>query len=325
MQESARVADAIGKQKKHFPFLIEVVIRLIKEKPLGTFGFLIVITLLLTGIFADWLAPYHYIYQDLDHTLESPSAQFLLGTDNLGRDLLSRIIYGARISMIVGLSVPLISSVMHLFIGGLAGFFGGKVDMIVMRFVDTMMCFPPLVIMLTVVAIIGPGLIQLVLLLGILGGLGAANRATRSYVINIRENVYVEAARAIGAPDFRIMFRHIVPNIMPLVIVGFSMGMGGAILAESSLSFLGFGIPPPYPSWGAMLSGNARRYMFTAPWMAIWPGLALAIVVWGMNMFGDGVRDVLDPRLRGGLGSYKLNAKKLEKVLKKVRKEDDTN
>jgi peptide/nickel transport system permease protein len=325
MQESARVADAVGEKRKHYPFLVEVVIRLIKEKPLGTFGFLIVITLLLTGIFADWLAPYHYMWQDLDHILEPPSAQFLLGTDNLGRDLLSRIIYGARISMIVGLSVPLMSSVMHLFIGGLAGFLGGKVDMIVMRFVDTMMCFPPLVIMLTVVAIIGPGLIQLVLLLGILGGLGAANRATRSYVINIRENVYVEAARSIGARDFRIMFRHIVPNIMPLVIVGFSMGMGGAILAESSLSFLGFGIPPPYPSWGAMLSGNARRYMFTAPWMAIWPGLALAIVVWGMNMFGDGVRDVLDPRLRGGLGSYRLNNKKIEKVLKKVRKEDDTN
>jgi peptide/nickel transport system permease protein len=325
MQESARVADAVGEKRKHYPFLVEVVIRLIKEKPLGTFGFLIVITLLLTGIFADWLAPYHYMWQDLDHILEPPSAQFLLGTDNLGRDLLSRIIYGARISMIVGLSVPLMSSIMHLFIGGLAGFLGGKVDMIVMRFVDTMMCFPPLVIMLTVVAIIGPGLIQLVLLLGILGGLGAANRATRSYVINIRENVYVEAARSIGARDFRIMFRHIVPNIMPLVIVGFSMGMGGAILAESSLSFLGFGIPPPYPSWGAMLSGNARRYMFTAPWMAIWPGLALAIVVWGMNMFGDGVRDVLDPRLRGGLGSYRLNNKKIEKVLKKVRKEEDTN
>jgi peptide/nickel transport system permease protein len=323
MQESARVADAVREKRKHYPFLVEVVIRLIKEKPLGTFGFLIVITLLLTGIFADWLAPYHYMWQDLDHILEPPSAQFLLGTDNLGRDLLSRIIYGARISMIVGLSVPLMSSIMHLFIGGLAGFLGGKVDMIVMRFVDTMMCFPPLVIMLTVVAIIGPGLIQLVLLLGILGGLGAANRATRSYVINIRENVYVEAARSIGARDFRIMFKHIVPNIMPLVIVGFSMGMGGAILAESSLSFLGFGIPPPYPSWGAMLSGNARRYMFTAPWMAIWPGLALAIVVWGMNMFGDGVRDVLDPRLRGGLGSYRLNTKKIEKVLKKVKAEDN--
>jgi len=325
MQESERVALSVEKEKKHLPFLVDTIVRLIKEKPLGTAGFLIVIVLLLAGIFADWLAPYHYMWQDLDHVLEPPSADFLLGTDNLGRDILSRLIYGARISMIVGLAVPTISSVMHLFIGGLSGFFGGKVDLIVMRFVDTMMCFPPLVIMLTVVAIIGPGLIQLILLLGILGGLGGANRATRSYVINIKENVYVEAARAIGAADLRIMFRHIVPNILPLVIVGFSMSMGGAILAESSLSFLGFGIPPPFPSWGGMLSGQARRYMFTAPWMAVWPGLCLAIVVYGMNMFGDGVRDVLDPRLRGGLGSYTLNQKKLDKLLKKFKKNEETS
>jgi peptide/nickel transport system permease protein len=323
MQESVTVAAADQKEKKHLPFLLEVIVRMVKDKPLGTIGLVIVIVLLLAGIFADWLAPYHYKYVDLDSVLQPPSAKFLLGTDNLGRCLLSRIIYGARISMIVGLSVPAISSVMHLFIGGLSGYLGGKIDLIIMRFVDTMMCFPPLVIMLTVVAIIGPGLVQLVLLLGILGGLGAGNRATRSYVINIRENVYVEAARAIGAPDFRIMFRHIVPNIMPLIIVGFSMGMGGAILAESSLSFLGFGIPPPYPSWGGMLSGQSRRYMIIAPWMAIWPGLCLAIVVWGMNMFGDGVRDVLDPRLRGGLGSYSLNTKKLEKVLKKVKPSEE--
>ena len=321
MQESVTVTADGQEIKKQLPFILEMGVRLLKEKPLGTAGFVIVIVLLFAGIFADWLAPYHYMYQDLDRILEPPSAEFLLGTDNLGRCLLSRIIYGARISTLVGLCVPAIQSTMQLLIGGLAGYFGGKVDLIIMRFVDTMMCFPPLVIMLTVVAIIGPGLVQLILLLGILGGLGGANRATRSYVINIKENVYVEAARAIGAPDLRIMFRHIVPNIMPLVIVGFTMSMGGAILAESSLSFLGFGIPPPYPSWGAMLSGQSRRYMFTAPWLAIWPGLCLAIVVWGMNMFGDGVRDVLDPRLRGGLGSYSLNAKKLKKVLKKVKGE----
>ncbi len=323
MQRSPQANDAVGKQKKHRPFLIDLFIRLVKEKPLGTVGLFFVICLLFAGIFADWLAPYHYMYQDLDHILEPPSAKFLLGTDNLGRCLLSRIIYGARISMIVGLSVPAISSIMQIFIGGVAGYVGGKWDLIVMRFVDTMMCFPTLVIMLTVVAIIGPGLMQLILLLGILGGLGGSNRATRSYVINIRENIYVEAATAIGASRFHIMLKHIVPNILPLIIVGFTMGMGGAILAESSLSFLGFGIPPPYPSWGGMLSGNARRYMFSAPWLAIWPGLALAVVVWGMNMFGDGLRDIIDPRLRGGLGSYRLNPKKLEKILKKGKANED--
>lgn len=324
MGESGTVAAVGQKEKKHLPFLLEVIVRVIKEKPLGTAGFVIVIVLLLVGIFADWLAPYHYMWQDLDYALQPPSAQFLLGTDRIGRDLLSRIIYGARISMIVGLSVPAISTVMHLIIGGASGYFGGKIDLVIQRFVDTVMCFPPLVIMLTVVAVIGPGLVQLILLLGILGGLGGGNRVTRSLIINMKENVYVEAARAIGASDSHIMLKHVIPNIMPMIIVSFSMGMGGAILAESTLSFLGFGIPPPYPSWGGMLSGDARRYMFTAPWMAIWPGLCLAIVVWGMNMFGDGLRDILDPRLRGGLGSYSLNVKKLEKILKKVRRQNDT-
>jgi peptide/nickel transport system permease protein len=318
MAESVTVAAAGRKEKKHLPFLVEVTVRLIKEKPLGTFGAIIVIVLFLAGILADWLAPYSYMWQDLDVKLLPPSTEFLLGTDNLGRDLLSRIIYGARISMIVGVSVPAISAVMHLIIGGASGYFGGKIDLIIQRFVDTMMCFPPLVIMLTVVAIIGPGLVQLILLLGILGGLGGGNRVTRSLIINMKENVYVEAARAIGSPDWRIMIKHIIPNIMPMIIVSFSMGMGGAILAESSLSFLGFGIPPPYPSWGGMLSGQARRYMIRAPWMAIWPGLCLAIVVWGMNMFGDGLRDVLDPRLRGGLGRYGgISQEKLQALAKK--------
>ncbi len=319
MEESVTTATTgvLGK-RKHLPFLIEVAVRLIKEKPLGTIGGLIVIVFFMVGILADWLAPYHYMYQDLDYVLSPPSAQFLLGTDNLGRDLLSRIIYGARISMIVGLSVPAISTIMHLLIGGTSGYFGGKIDLVIQRFVDTIMCFPGLVIMLTVVAIIGPGLIQLILLLGILGGLGGGNRVTRSLVIGIKENVYVEAARSIGSSDWHIMIKHLLPNILPMVIVSFSMGMGGAILAESTLSFLGFGIPPPFPSWGGMLSGQARRYMFTAPWMAIWPGLCLGIVVYGMNMLGDGLRDIFDPRLRGGLGRYGglKNKKKLPSAVR---------
>jgi peptide/nickel transport system permease protein len=304
MAGSPVAVGAVQEEKKHLPFLLEVVARMVKEKPLGTIGGGIVLILFLVGIFAPLLAPYHYTFQDLTAILSPPSGRFLFGTDNLGRDLLSRIIYGARISMYVGLSVPAISTVMHLLIGGVSAYLGGKVDLMVQRFVDTVMCFPGLVLMLTVVAIVGPGLLQLILLLGILGGLGGGNRVTRSVVIGIKQNVYVEAARAIGAPDQRIMIKHVLPNIMPIVIVSFSMGMGGAILAESTLSFLGFGIPPPYPSWGGMLSGNARRYMLDAPWMAIWPGVCLAVVVYGMNMLGDGLRDVLDPRLRGGLGRY---------------------
>jgi len=315
MADTATTAAAVRKEAKHLPFLIEVFVRLVREKPLGTIGGAIVLILFVVGILANFLAPYHYTYQDLTAILQAPSSKYLLGTDNLGRDLLSRIIYGARISMIVGLSVPAITTILTLLIGGTSAYLGGKVDLMVQRFVDTVMCFPGLVLMLTVVAIVGPGMAQLILLLGILGGLGGGNRVVRSVVIAAKQNMYIEAAKAVGSSDWRVMTKHILPNIMPIVIVSFSMGMGGAILAESTLSFLGFGIPPPYPSWGGMLSGNARRYMFQAPWMALWPGLALALVVYGINMLGDGLRDILDPRLRGGLGRYgSTKAKKKQRA-----------
>jgi len=304
MAESATTAAAVKKEQKHLPFLLEVVVRLVKEKPLGTVGGVIVLLLFLVGIFAPLIAPYGFNTQELSARLQAPSAKYLLGTDNLGRDLLSRIIYGARISMIVGLAVPAIQTVMNLLIGGVAAYLGGTVDNIVQRFVDTVMCFPGLVLMLTVVAITGPGLTQVVLLLGILGGIGGGNRVIRSAVIGIKQNVYVEASKSVGGTNWHIMMRHILPNVMPVVIIGFTLSMGGAILAEATLSFLGFGIPPPAPSWGGMLSGPARRYMLQAPWMALWPGLVLALVVYGMNMMGDGLRDILDPRLRGGLGRY---------------------
>ncbi len=330
MAESATTVATAPKEAKHLPFLAEVIVRLVKEKPLGTVGGVIVLILFLVGLFAGWppfvdlfgghstplLAPFGYNAQELSARLQGPSARYLLGTDNLGRDLLSRIVYGAQISMMVGLAVPTIQTVLNLLIGGIAGYMGGKIDLFVQRFVDTVMCFPGLVLMLTVVAITGPGLIQVILLLGILGGIGGGNRVIRSAVIGIKQNVYVEASRAIGASNWRIMVKHILPNVMPIVIIGFTLSMGGAILAEATLSFLGFGIPPPAPSWGGMLSGPARRYMLQAPWMALWPGLVLALVVYGMNMLGDGLRDVLDPRLRGGLGRYgsAKGKKKLESV-----------
>jgi len=311
MAESAATVGAMPVEKKRPPFLIEVFTRLVKEKPLGTIGGVIVLILFLVGIFASFLAPYGYNEMVLGARLQPPSSTYWLGTDNLGRDLLSRIIFGAQISMIVGLSVPAISVVLSLILGCISGYFGGTVDLVIQRFVDTVMCFPGLVIMLTVVAIVGPGLIQVILLLGILGGIGGQVRVNRSAVMSIKGNVYVEAAKAIGCRSDRILLKHILPNIMAVVIVSFSMGMGGAILAEATLSFLGFGIPPPAPSWGGMLSGPARRYMLQAPWMALWPGVALSLVVYGMNMLGDGLRDILDPRLRGGLGRYGRKIKKI--------------
>ena len=307
--------------KKSRPLLVEIFVRLVKEKPLGTVGGIIVLALLLVGILADVIMPYDYSQIDLSAVLDPPSSEHLMGTDNLGRDLLSRIIYGARISMYVGLSVTAISTLLCTLIGGISGFLGGKVDLVIQRFVDAIMCFPGLVIMLTVIAVVGPGLWQVILVLGIVGGIGGRTRVVRSAVLSIKGNVYMEAAKAIGASNWTILRRHVLPNIMAPVIILFTVNMGQAILAEASLSFLGFGIPPPTPSWGGMLSLAGRKYMLISPWMALWPGLALSLVVYGINMLGDGIRDILDPRLRGGLGRYEQTSRKMPKRLKKSKRD----
>ncbi len=290
-------------EPKRYPFLIDVLVRLVKEKPLGTVGGVIVLVLLIVGIFADILAPYGFNEIILADRLGAPSAKHFLGADNLGRDLLSRIIFGARISMYVGLGGSTLDAIVATTIGIISGFFGGKTDIIIQRFVDAWMCFPSLFLFLTVMAILGPGVIQVILILGVHGGI-RSSRVIRSAVIGIKENIYLEAARAIGAPDRRILTKHILPNVMAPILIIFTVAMGRMILSEAMLSFLGFGIPPPTPSWGGMLSGSGRTYMLQAPWMALWPGLSLAIVVYGINMLGDAIRDLLDPRLRGGLGRY---------------------
>lgn len=298
-------------------FFVDLIVRLVKEKPLGTLGGGIVLVLVLTGIFADVLAPYGYKAYILADKLAPPSARHILGTDNIGRDQLSRIIYGARISLIVGLAGAALDTLVATVIGITSGFAGRKVDIIVQRFVDAWMCFPSLFLYLTVMTVLGPGLLQVVLVLGISSGI-RSSRVVRSAVIGIKENLYVAAAIAVGAPTRWILLRHVLPNVMAPIIIIFTVGMGGMILQEATLSFLGFGIPPPVPSWGGMLSGPGRQYMIEAPWMALWPGLALSIVVYGINMLGDGVRDILDPRLRGGLGRYSGMAIKREKILRKA-------
>lgn len=291
--------------------------RLVKQKPLGTVGAVITLLLLFTGVFADFLAPYGFNETQVGDFLEPPSAQFWLGTDNLGRDILSRVIYGARISMIVGLAATSVSTIISTTIGVLCGYLGGKFDLTVQRFVDGWMCLPYLPILMVVMAIVGPGLAGLIIVMGISGGI-SGSRFPRSVVINIKENTYVHASRAVGSKTRRVLFRHILPNITAPIIISFSLAVPGVILGEAALSFLGFGIPAPAPSWGGMLSGSGRRFMFMAPWMVIWPGLALSIVVYGVNMFGDAVRDLLDPRLRGGAGSFRAIKKKgaLKKVLR---------
>ncbi|NLE96067.1 MAG: ABC transporter permease [Dehalococcoidia bacterium] len=277
--------------------------RLVKEKPLGLLGGGIVLVLLFTGVFADLLAPYGYAYSDLSIRLSAPSAQNLLGADNLGRDMLSRIIYGARISVVVGLVGAAIDVIVGFLVGGVSGYFGGKSDTIIQRLVEAVQCLPSLVIYLTIMAVVGQGVESVILVLGISGGV-LGSRTIRSAVLGIKGNVYVESAHISGMRSRQILWMHILPNIMPVLIVEFTLAVGRIIMTEAMLSFLGFGIAPPTPSWGGMLSGAGRQYMLQAPWMVLWPGIALTITVYGVNVFGDALRDLWDPRLRGGLGRY---------------------
>ena len=272
--------------------------RFARRKPLGALGAIIVAAMLLMAIFAEQIAPYGYDDSIRGARMRPPSAAHWLGTDNLSRDMWSRIVYGARVSVTVGFATVALAVVLATSIGVSCGYFGGAYDLVVQRIVDAWLSFPYLVIVLSVMAVLGPGLLNVVLSLGII--IAAVNsRVIRGATIAIAQGTYVEAARALGCGHARILVRHILPNVVATIIILATIGLGAAILAESGLSFLGFGVPPPYPAWGAMLSGSGRTYMFRAPWMAIWPGIAISLAVFGFNMLGDALRDVLDPRLRG--------------------------
>ena len=281
--------------------------RMWNEKPLGIGAGIIILLLALVAIFADVLTPYPYWEQHLIDRLQGLSAKYLLGTDQLGRDFLSRLIYGARISLAVGLSATALNVVVAVLIGGISGFLGGKLDLAVQRFVDAWMALPGLLILLTVMSLVGRGVLQIIMVLGIAGGIGGS-RVLRGAVIDIKENIYFQAAEALGSSKWRTLMRHVLPNIAPVIIIIYSINIGGVIIAEASLSFLGFGLPLKTPSWGGMLSREGRRYMEMAPWLALWPGLCLTLTVYSLNMFGDAMRDLLDPRLRGGGGRLGADA-----------------
>jgi peptide/nickel transport system permease protein len=272
--------------------------RLFREKPLGAACAVVFLLFLLCGIFADWLAPYGINQINPINRLKPPSWKFPFGTDNLGRDMLSRCLYGAQLSVIIGFSAAGLATLISVIVGIVTGYLGGRFDMISQRFVDAWMSFPDLVILIVVVSVLGPGMIQIIGTLGLLLGI-AGSRIIRSAVVSVREHMYVHAAQSLGASTFRILWRHILPNVMPPVIVLFTTRVGTVILAESGLSFLGLGVPPPAPTWGGMLSGSGRSFMFQGPWLALAPGLCLTVVVYATNMFGDALRDLLDPRMRG--------------------------
>jgi len=275
-----------------------VVLRFCRRKPLGAFGGLCVLAMLIMAVGADWIAPYAYDQSIPGGRMQPPSARFWMGTDNLSRDVWSRVVYGARVSVTVGFATIALGSLIAAAIGISSAYVGGTFDIAVQRVVDAWMSFPYLVIILSLMAVLGPGLLNLILALSILTAANGA-RVIRGAALSVMQNPYLEAARAMGSGHLRIVLRYVLPNVMATILILATIGLGAVILAESSLSFLGFGVPPPYPSWGAMLSGSGRSYMYRAPWMAIWPGLAISLAVFGFNMLGDALRDVLDPRLRG--------------------------
>jgi peptide/nickel transport system permease protein len=277
---------------------IAFIVRLAREKPLGAAGGAIFLLFLLCGVFANVIAPYGANDTDLTLRLLSPSWSHPMGTDHLGRDVFSRILYGAQLSMIIGFVAAGLATVISIVLGILSGYLGGKVDMLIQRMVDAWMTFPDLVLLIVVISIVGAGVPQIVIVLGLLYGI-AGSRIVRGAVVSVRENMYTHAAQSMGARTLHILWRHILPNVMPVVIVLFTTRVGAVILAEAGLSFLGLGVPPPAPTWGGMLSGTGRTYMYVGPWLALAPGLCLTIVVYAINVFGDALRDLLDPRMRG--------------------------
>ncbi|HVP53953.1 MAG TPA: ABC transporter permease [Candidatus Eisenbacteria bacterium] len=264
---------------------------------LATSGAVMITVFVACALFAPWLAPQDPAHIDLPARLMAPSAAHWFGTDELGRDILSRVIYGARISMLVGTCVVATSLTLGLIFGSIAGYYGGILDRLLNVVVmNAFMSFPGILLAIAFVAFLGPGLFNLVLALSIGGWVGYA-RLVRAQVLAVREREFVEAARALGASDLRIIVRHILPNIIQPVIVQAAIGMAGAILAEATMSFLGLGVPPPTPSWGSMLN-DARSHLFDAPHLVLFPAAAVMLAVLSFNFIGDGLRDYLDPRAR---------------------------
>ncbi|HUK87855.1 MAG TPA: ABC transporter permease [Terriglobales bacterium] len=275
--------------------------RALRHNPLAAAGLVLVAVFVLCALFAPWLAPQDPAAIDLPARLQAPSAAHCFGTDELGRDILSRVIYGARISMLVGSSVVALSLLLGLVLGSLAGYYGGRVDrFLTVILMNAFLSFPGILLAIAFVAFLGSGLYNLILALSLGGWVGYA-RLVRGQVLAVREREFVEAARALGASDLRILTRHILPNVIQPVIVQAAIGMAGAVLAEATMSFLGLGVPPPAASWGSMLN-DGRSHLFDAPHLVLFPAAAVMLAVLSFNFLGDALRDYLDPRARIAVG-----------------------
>jgi peptide/nickel transport system permease protein len=281
------------------PWYLDVWIQLWRRKPLGVVGGAIVLVMLAAAIFADAITVYGFAETSLRERFIAASAAHWLGTDQIGRDVLTRLIYGARISLYVGFGAILIGCTLATTLGIASAYWGGRFDLFLQRGVDAWMAFPGLLLLMSILSLLGPGVWNITIVLGLAFGI-QNSRIIRGVALSIKEYTYIESARAAGAGHVRVTLVHILPNVVPTIIVVATTGLSTVILTEAALSFLGLGVPPPYPTWGGMLSLAGLDHMYTAPWLAIWPAVALSLAVFGFNMLGDALRDLLDPRLKGG-------------------------
>ena len=277
----------------------EEVVKFVSTKPLGAGGAVIILAMMFIAFFATALAPYDPYLGDYGLQFARPSAEHWFGTDEFGRDIMSRIMYGARIALFVGFSASFAGCTIGLLLGVISAYWSGKVDLLLERLMDILLAFPQLILALAIASILGPAVQNVVIAISI-PIIPRAARVVRATALSVKENVYVEAAQALGAQRRRIVLRHIVPNVVAPYIILLTAQLGGAILAEAALSYLGLGTAEPTPSWGLMLSGSAPSYAEKAPWIAIFPGIAISLGVFGFNLFGDSLRDALAPKLRRG-------------------------
>lgn len=296
---TAQATDAQAKEVEELPHETwpQYCWRFLRTKPLGASGLFIVLVFIFMAIFAEEVAPYDPVVPDYVMIMTAPSLDHPLGTDDFGRDVFSRIIHGSRTAMLVGFVSSLVGATLGLFIGVASAYFGGKTDLIVQRVLDMLMSFPLIIMALAIVSILGTGTQNVILAITI-PMIPRCARVVRSSALALREVPYVDAARALGFSHLRIIMRHMVPNVMAPYLIMLTAFMGQAILLEASLSFLGLGVQEPTPAWGLMLQGGAEQYAESAPWLAIFPGLAITLSVFAFNMFGDALRDLLDPKLR---------------------------
>ena len=295
--EEAVPANGLARAPRRAGYMARLA-RVAMNKPVGAVSAVVIVVMVLSGVFADFISPFDPLEAHVRDRLQGPSLTYWMGTDNLGRDVFSRVVHGARISLLIAIPAVILGVGAGSIIGIISGYLGGWFDLLVQRVLDASQAIPSLILALAVIAVLGAGIDKVIYVIAFIA-VPWNGRVVRGSVLSIKENQYIDAARSVGAGNLRIMFRHILPNVVAPILVLVSVLLGAAIIIEASLSFLGLGVPPPAPSWGGMLSSEGRAHMERAPTLALFPGLAISVVVLAFNLLGDTLRDIWDPRLRG--------------------------